>query len=133
MKLHLQCLYPVHLLYASNLHAQVYVFKSQQCMLIRVCKCMKQLEIIHCTCCFLHQDLQTLRKKILTQGLTNKQQLFSYPELLFLALQNTVTVSQVWKAEYKISVTVINLELENQKPLKVSNVLLCRACGKKVD
>lgn len=36
-------------------------------------------------------------------------QLFSYPELLFLALQNTVTVSHVWKAEYKMSAGVIKL------------------------
>lgn len=40
-------------------------------------------------------------------------QLFSYPELLFLALQNTVTVSLGWKAECKMSAGVIKVGLEN--------------------
>lgn len=38
--------------------------------------------------------------------------LFSYPELLFLALQNTVTVSHVWKAECKMSAGVKSLDLK---------------------
>lgn len=40
-------------------------------------------------------------------------QLFLNPELLFLALQNTVTVSLVWKAECKMSEGIIKPGLEN--------------------
>lgn len=38
--------------------------------------------------------------------------LFSYPELLFLALQNTVTVSHGWKAQCKMSAGVISCDLK---------------------